>query len=83
MRLRFLTLLMICVASVITTEVCMKFAPGPVVDEFVSALNAHYDSSAHFMALYGLLNFYTYSMAYVYAPLDRPPHGKFSNDFKI
>lgn len=68
MRLRFLTLLAVIVAGVCTLVTVRQFGAGVLEDSFASRLSTYYKTSAQFMALYGLLNFYLYTMAYVYSP---------------
>lgn len=68
MRLKFLTLLAIIVAVVCAVVTSRKFGAGVLEDSFASRLSTYYKTSAQFMALYGLLNFYLYTMAYVYSP---------------
>lgn len=45
-------------------------------DSFASRLSTYYRTSAQFMALYGLFNFYLYTMAYVYSPADEQVTGQ-------
>lgn len=55
----------------ITTVVTMgRFGFGILEDNFVASLKTSYKSSAEFMCFYGLLNFYLFTMAYVYSPDD-------------
>ncbi|KAF7987180.1 hypothetical protein HCN44_004040 [Aphidius gifuensis] len=68
MRLKFLTLLAIIVAVVCAFVTSRQFGAGVLEDSFASRLSTYYKTSAQFMALYGLLNFYLYTMAYVYSP---------------
>ncbi|EDV42582.1 uncharacterized protein Dana_GF16949 [Drosophila ananassae] len=68
MRLKFLTLLMLFVLSISITVTTSRFGFGILEDNFVASLNTTYRSSAQFMCFYGLLNFYLYTMAYVYSP---------------
>ncbi|XP_014287731.1 transmembrane protein 181 isoform X2 [Halyomorpha halys] len=68
MRLKFLTLLMIIVITISIIITVMRFGIGVLEDNFVSDLSTTYSSSAQFMSFYGLLNFYMYTMAYVYSP---------------
>ncbi|XP_014262510.1 transmembrane protein 181 isoform X1 [Cimex lectularius] len=68
MRLKFLTLLMLIVITISITITVMRFGIGVLEDNFVSELSTTYNSSAQFMSFYGLLNFYMYTMAYVYSP---------------
>lgn len=53
-----------------------KFGAGVFEDSFASRLSTYYHTSAQFMALYGLLNFYLYTMAYVYAPALQQVYGQ-------
>lgn len=76
MRLKFLTLLMIFVVSITIVLAMGRFGFGVLEDNFVASLNTTYKSSAQFMCFYGLLNFYLFTMAYVYSPSGRPVHGK-------
>lgn len=76
MRLKFLTLLMIFVVSITILLAINRFGFGVLEDNFVASLNTTYKSSAQFMCFYGLLNFYLFTMAYVYSPCGRPVHGK-------
>lgn len=77
MRLKFLTLLMLFVVSVTIALAMNRFGFGVLEDNFVASLNTTYKSSAQFMCFYGLLNFYLYTMAYVYSPSGRTVHGNF------
>ncbi|KAL5282824.1 TMEM181 family protein [Megaselia abdita] len=76
MRLKFLTILMMFVISITLTVTMHRFGFGILEDNFVAKLNTTYKSSAQFMCFYGLLNFYLYTMAYVYSPSSHPMHGK-------
>lgn len=74
-RLKFLTLLMLFVVSITMALTANRFGFGILEDNFVSTLSTTYKSSAQFMCFYGLLNFYVYTMAYVYSPPSgRPLH---------
>lgn len=75
MRLKFLTLLMLFVISISITVTTCRFGFGILEDNFVASLNTTYRSSAQFMCFYGLLNFYLFTMAYVYAPSGRFSQG--------
>lgn len=75
MRLKFLTVLMLFVLAISITVTVCRFGIGILEDNFVATLNTTYTSSAQFMCFYGLLNFYLYTMAYVYSPSGRPLHG--------
>ncbi|XP_046734631.1 transmembrane protein 181 isoform X1 [Diprion similis] len=79
LRLRFLTLLAGVVAGVCTLVTTRHFGTGVFEDSFASRLSTYYRTSAQFMALYGLLNFYLYTMAYVYAPALQQVYGQHSS----
>lgn len=76
LRLRFLTLLAAVVAGVCSLVTSRQFGAGVLEDSFASRLSTYYRTSAQFMALYGLLNFYLYTMAYVYAPALQQVYGQ-------
>jgi len=76
LRLRFLTLLAAVVAGVCSLVTARQFGAGVLEDSFASRLSTYYRTSAQFMALYGLLNFYLYTMAYVYAPAFQQVYGQ-------
>lgn len=79
LRLRFLTLLAAVVSFVCGCVTARQFGAGIFEDSFASRLTTYYRSSAQFMALYGLLNFYLYTMAYVYAPASQQVYGQHSS----
>lgn len=79
LRLRFLTLLAGVVSSVCGCVTARQFGAGIFEDSFASRLTTYYRSSAQFMALYGLLNFYLCTMAYVYAPAHQQVYGQHSS----
>nr|CAD7443743.1 unnamed protein product [Timema bartmani] len=68
MRLKFLTLLMTIVLAISLAVTILRFGVGILEDNFVAELSTNYKNSAEFMSFYGLLNFYLYTMAYVYSP---------------
>ncbi|XP_044262247.1 transmembrane protein 181 [Tribolium madens] len=74
LRLKFLTLLMIVVIAITFVITVLRFGVGILEDNFVAQLSTHYNSSAQFMSFYGLLNFYIYTMAYVYSPAYKAVH---------
>jgi hypothetical protein len=63
---------MLFVLSITLTVTLCRFGFGILEDNFVARLSTTYKSSAQFMCFYGLLNFYLYTMAYVYSPNGRP-----------
>nr|XP_018915872.1 PREDICTED: transmembrane protein 181 [Bemisia tabaci]XP_018915873.1 PREDICTED: transmembrane protein 181 [Bemisia tabaci] len=68
MRLKFLTMLMLIVIAIGISITFSRFGVDIVEDNFISDLSTTYESSVEFMALYGLLNFYLFTMAFVYSP---------------
>ncbi|XP_014670266.1 PREDICTED: transmembrane protein 181-like [Priapulus caudatus] len=68
LRLKFLTTLMLLVLSVTVAITFLRFGAGVLQDNFVAELSTNYKNSAEFMMSYALLNFYMYTMAYVYSP---------------
>jgi len=68
MRLKFMTLLVLLVLSICVSVTVLRFGVGVLQDNFIAQLSTNYRNSSEFMALYGLLNFYVYTMAYVYSP---------------
>lgn len=60
---------MVFVMSVTLWSTLSRFGGmGIVEDNFVGQLATSYQSSAHFMAFYGMINFYVITMSYVYSP---------------
>ena len=78
MRLKFLTLLMLIVLAISLTVTILRFGVGILEDNFVAELSTNYKSSAQFMCFYSLLNFYLYTMAYVYSPAKGTIFGKYN-----
>ncbi|XP_070568299.1 transmembrane protein 181-like isoform X4 [Ptychodera flava] len=68
LRLKFMTALMFCVVAISITIMALRFGTGVLDPNFVPELSTHYRNSAEFLAFFGLLNFYLYTMAYVYSP---------------
>lgn len=67
-RLKFMTFLMIVVVSISVTIMVLRFGGTALKDNFVAELSTNYQNSAEFLSFYGLLNFYLYTMAFVYSP---------------
>ena len=60
---------MICAIVVTMFVMLFRFGVSPSLqDNFVASLDTEYSSSAELMTVYGLLNLYVYTMAYVYSP---------------
>lgn len=72
-RLKLLTLMLIIIVSFMILLSTLKFGIGAIEDNFVAELNTTYKTSGEFMALYGILNFTIYAMAYVYTPSNSTP----------
>ncbi|KAL3881385.1 hypothetical protein ACJMK2_027833 [Sinanodonta woodiana] len=68
LRLKFMTLLMLIVLSISIAITVLRFGITALQDNFVADLSTHYENSAEFVSFFGLLNFYMYTMAFVYSP---------------
>lgn len=67
-------MLIILVVSVAITF--LRFGGSMLQDNFVSELTTRYQNSVEFVSFYGLLNFYLYTMAFVYSPSKNAIYGK-------
>lgn len=72
-----MTFLMLIVLSISVTITVLRFGRAALQDNFVAELSTHYGNSAEFVAFYGLLNTYMYTMAFVYSPASNAVFGKF------
>ncbi|XP_037606085.1 transmembrane protein 181 isoform X1 [Sebastes umbrosus] len=68
LRLRFLTALTFVVLVISMVILYLRFGAKALQDNFVAELSTHYQNSAEFLSFYGLLNFYLYTLAFVYSP---------------
>lgn len=68
LRLRFLTALTFVVFVISMVILYLRFGAKALQDNFVAELSTHYQNSAEFLSFYGLLNFYLYTLAFVYSP---------------
>lgn len=68
LRLKFMTALMLIVLAISITIMVLRFGVGELQDNLMSEMSTHYQNSAEFLSFYGLLNFYLYTMAFVYSP---------------
>ncbi|XP_041355205.1 transmembrane protein 181-like isoform X2 [Gigantopelta aegis] len=68
LRLKFMTALMLIVLSISIAITILRFGSGVLHDNFVAEMSTNYENSAEFVSFYGLLNFYMYTMAFVYSP---------------
>jgi len=67
-RLKFTTLLMLCVVSISIIITILRFGSGIIEENFVPELASRYKSSVEFLSFYSLINIYLCTMAYVYSP---------------
>ncbi|XP_038251411.1 transmembrane protein 181 isoform X1 [Dermochelys coriacea] len=68
LRLKFLTALTFVVLVISIVILYLRFGARVLQDDFVAELSTHYQNSAEFLSFYGLLNFYLYTLAFVYSP---------------
>ncbi|XP_030637498.1 transmembrane protein 181 isoform X2 [Chanos chanos] len=68
LRLKFLTSLTFVVILISMVILYLRFGSKALQDNFVAELSTHYQNSAEFLSFYGLLNFYLYTLAFVYSP---------------
>ncbi|XP_063164054.1 transmembrane protein 181 isoform X1 [Candoia aspera] len=68
LRLKFLTALTFVVLIISIAIFYLRFGAQVFQDNFVAELSTHYHNSAEFLSFYGLLNFYLYTLAFVYSP---------------
>ncbi|XP_044277875.1 transmembrane protein 181 [Varanus komodoensis] len=68
LRLKFLTALTFVVLVISIAILYLRFGAQVLQDNFVAELSTHYHNSAEFLSFYGLLNFYLYTLAFVYSP---------------
>lgn len=76
LRLKFLTALMLIVIGISIAIVVLRFGGGVLQDNFVAELSTNYQNSAEFVSFYGLLNFYMFTMAFVYSPSANALYGE-------
>nr|KAF6463396.1 transmembrane protein 181 [Molossus molossus] len=67
LRLKFLTALTFVVLIISIVILYLRFGAQVLQDNFVAELSTHYQNS-EFLSFYGLLNFYLYTLAFVYSP---------------
>uniref|UniRef100_F7F3K4 Transmembrane protein 181 n=1 Tax=Callithrix jacchus TaxID=9483 RepID=F7F3K4_CALJA len=73
LRLKFLTALTFVVLVISIVILYLRFGAQVLQDNFVAELSTHYQNyilltGAEFLSFYGLLNFYLYTLAFVYSP---------------
>jgi len=67
-RLKFTTILMLCVISISIFITTLRFSSGIFEENFVPELASRYKNSVEFLSVYSLINLYLYTMAFVYSP---------------
>ena len=67
-RLKFTTLLMLCVVSISIVITTLRFGSGIIEENFVPELASRYKNSVEFLSFYSLINLYIYTMSFVYSP---------------
>lgn len=78
-----MTFLMLVVLSISIAITAMKFGAAALQDNFVAEISTNYENSIEFVAFYGLLNFYMYTMAFVYSPSKNAQYGKGKAEYKV
>uniref|UniRef100_A0A3P9NAN9 Transmembrane protein 181 n=1 Tax=Poecilia reticulata TaxID=8081 RepID=A0A3P9NAN9_POERE len=70
LRLKFLTALTFVVLVISMVILYLRFGAKALQDNFVAELSTHYQNYilSEFLSFYGLLNFYLYTLAFVYSP---------------
>lgn len=76
-RLRCLSIVVATVTIIIGLLALQGWGPAALQDHWASQPKVHYDTSAPFMALYGLFNFKIYILAYLFSPATGSIHGMF------
>jgi hypothetical protein len=72
-----MTALMLIVFGVSITITVLRFGVNPLwSDHFIPELSTHYHNSAMFATFYALLNFYMFTMAFVYSPSKNAMFGR-------
>ncbi|XP_038222945.1 transmembrane protein 181 [Zerene cesonia] len=67
-RLRCLSIIVVSVISITTILGLHSWGPAALQDHWASQPKVHFDTSAPFMAMYGLFNFKLYILAYLFSP---------------
>lgn len=69
--------MVVATVSFITTILAVQgWGPAALQDHWASQPSVHYDTSAPFMAMYGLFNFKLYILAYLFSPGGANVHGE-------
>jgi len=59
---------MLCFVSISIFITTLRFSSEIFEENFVPELTSHYKNSVEFLSIYSLINFYLYTMAFVYSP---------------
>uniref|UniRef100_G3ULB8 Transmembrane protein 181 n=1 Tax=Loxodonta africana TaxID=9785 RepID=G3ULB8_LOXAF len=68
LRLKFLTALTFVVLVISIVILYLRFGAQVLQDNFVAELSSFFSFFSEFLSFYGLLNFYLYTLAFVYSP---------------
>ncbi|XP_046848759.1 transmembrane protein 181-like isoform X2 [Xenia sp. Carnegie-2017] len=79
-RLKFLTILMLVVVLVSFVFVLLRYGRTALQNNFIAELETTYKNTAEFLLFYGLLNFYLYTMSFVYSPARNALYDSFFKD---
>ncbi|XP_028411107.1 transmembrane protein 181-like isoform X2 [Dendronephthya gigantea] len=79
-RLKFLTALMVVVVVVSFIFVMLRYGRTVLQNNFIAELETTYKNTAEFLMFYGLLNFYLYTMSFVYSPARNALYDSFFKD---
>ncbi|CAF1013223.1 unnamed protein product [Adineta ricciae] len=67
-RLKFATLLMLCVVCILIVITTLRYGSDIMKENFVPELASRYKNSVEFLTFHSVINLYLYTMAYVYSP---------------
>uniref|UniRef100_UPI00358DDE59 transmembrane protein 181-like isoform X2 n=1 Tax=Myxine glutinosa TaxID=7769 RepID=UPI00358DDE59 len=68
LRLKFLAALTFIELIISLTILFLRFGTHVLQNNFVAELSTHYQNSAEFLTFFGVLNYYIYTLAFVYCP---------------
>lgn len=75
-RLRCISIVVASVTVITALLALQGWGPAALQDHWASQPKINYDTSAPFMAMYGLFNFKMYILAYLFSPGGGSIHGK-------
>ena len=76
LRLKFMTTFMLIVLGVSITVMVLRFGVNALHDSFVSESSLPFANAVQFLTFYGLLNYYIFTMAFVYSPSQNAASGE-------